>query len=67
MKISYIISSIRLKGYDYLQAGMYFVTICVQNRACLFGEIIDGNMVLNDAGKLLKNGIWNYRINFRTL
>ena len=26
MKISYIISSIRLKGYDYLQAGMFFVT-----------------------------------------
>ena len=31
--------SIRLKGYDYGQAGLYFVTICVQNRECLFGEI----------------------------
>ncbi len=33
--------SVRLKGYDYSQAGMYFVTICVQDKVCLFGEIID--------------------------
>jgi REP element-mobilizing transposase RayT len=32
--------SIRLKGYDYSQEGMYFITICVQNRDCLFGEIV---------------------------
>jgi len=31
--------SIRLKGYDYSQAGLYFITICVQDKACLFGEI----------------------------
>ncbi|HEX8548815.1 MAG TPA: hypothetical protein VF691_17755 [Cytophagaceae bacterium] len=31
--------SIRLQGYDYSQAGLYFITICCQNRACLFGEI----------------------------
>ena len=43
--------SIRLKEYDYSQNGAYFVTICVQNRECLFGEIVDGEMVLNDAGK----------------
>ncbi len=34
--------SIRLKGYDYSQAGLYFITICCQNRACLFGEITVG-------------------------
>ena len=34
--------SIRLKGYDYSQAGAYFITICVQNRACLFGKIAVG-------------------------
>lgn len=43
--------SIRLKGYDYSQAGLYFVTIVTQNRECLFGEIVDGDMVLNDAGR----------------
>jgi REP element-mobilizing transposase RayT len=46
--------SIRLKGYDYSQAGMYFVTICVQNRECLFGEIIDGEMILNKYGKIVQ-------------
>jgi REP element-mobilizing transposase RayT len=46
--------SIRLKGYDYSWVGMYFVTICVQHRECLFGEITDGKMVLNDAGQMVK-------------
>ena len=31
--------SIRLKGYDYAQDGMYFVTVCTQTRACLFGAV----------------------------
>jgi putative transposase len=44
--------SIRLKGYDYSQAGLYFLTICVQDRRCLFGKIVDGKMNLNDAGKI---------------
>lgn len=47
--------SIRLKGYDYSQAGLYFITICVQDRKCLFGEIIDDVMILNDAGKMADN------------
>jgi len=47
--------SIRLKGYDYAQAGLYFVTICTQNRACLFGEIQNGDMILNEAGKMVDN------------
>jgi len=31
--------SIRLKEYDYSQEGMYFITICVQNKKMLFGKI----------------------------
>ncbi len=46
--------SIRLKGYDYAQAGLYFVTLCVQNRKCLFGRIEKGEMILNDAGKMVE-------------
>jgi putative transposase len=45
--------SMRLKGYDYSQAGAYFVTICTQGRACLFGEVVDGEMRLNDAGRMV--------------
>jgi REP element-mobilizing transposase RayT len=46
--------SIRLPGYDYTQAGAYFVTICVQERRCLFGEIADGRMAANPAGKMVE-------------
>ena len=34
--------SIRLKGYDYSQAGAYFITICCENRECRFGKIVVG-------------------------
>ncbi len=44
--------SIRLEGYDYSQAGLYFITICVRDRKCLFGKIVDGEMNFNDAGKI---------------
>jgi REP element-mobilizing transposase RayT len=50
--------SIRLKNYDYSQAGAYYVTIDVQNRECLFGEIVDGEMILNEAGKMVEEQ-WN--------
>jgi len=43
--------SIQLKGYDYSQSGGYFVTICTRNREYLFGEIVDGNISLNDLGR----------------
>ena len=45
--------SIRLKDYDYSQAGAYFVTICAWQRECLFGEIVNGEMVLNDMGRIV--------------
>lgn len=47
--------SIRLKGYDYSQNGAYFVTICTQGRQCLFGNIMDEKMVLNNAGEIVKS------------
>ncbi len=47
--------SIRLQGYDYSQPGAYFVTICVRNRECLLGDMVDGAMVLNDYGKIVES------------
>jgi len=44
--------SIRLRRYDYTQAGAYFVTICTYNRELLFGEIVDGEMRLNEWGEI---------------
>ncbi|MFH0988178.1 MAG: transposase [Parcubacteria group bacterium] len=46
--------STRLKNYDYTQSGYYFVTVCVQNRECRFGNIINGEMVLNEFGKIVE-------------
>ncbi len=39
--------SIRLKNYDYSKEGLYFITICVKDRKCLFGEIDNGQMKIN--------------------
>ena len=46
--------SIRLKGYDYSLSGFYFITICCYQRQCLFGEIIDSQIKLNNLGELVK-------------
>ena len=46
--------SIRMRGYDYASEGLYFVTMCVQNRECLFGEIKNDEMVLNNAGRMVE-------------
>ena len=46
--------SIRLRGYDYAQAGAYFVTICTQGRRCLFGDVVDGDMHLNEPGQMVE-------------
>ena len=45
--------SIRLKGYDYSQPGAYFVTICVDQRQCLFGDVVDEQMILNQYGAIV--------------
>jgi len=46
--------SIRLKGYDYSQAGAYFITICCKDRKCRFGKIVVGASVmeLNECGQI---------------
>ena len=47
--------SIRLRGYDYSHQGLYFITICTQNRACLFGSIANDSMLLDESGKMVQN------------
>ena len=50
--------SLRLKEYDYAKAGAYFVTMCTQDRRCLFGDIAADQMYLSDAGNMLA-GLWS--------
>lgn len=47
--------SIRLKGYDYSQAGAYFITICTNQRQPLFGEVLNGEMILSEIGQIAYN------------
>jgi putative transposase len=42
--------SIRLNGYDYSQPGGYFVTICIHHHQCLLGNVMDGEIRLNEFG-----------------
>jgi len=44
--------SIRLKNYDYSQEGSYFLTLCIQDRQHLLGEIRNGIMGLNQFGNI---------------
>jgi putative transposase len=50
--------SIRLQNYDYKRSGAYFVTMVTQNRACLFGDVVNGRLQLNDAGQRIQ-AIWD--------
>ncbi len=50
--------SVRLKEHDYSQSGAYFITICTYKRECLFGEIVDGEMQLNEFGGIVAT-CWN--------
>ncbi len=43
---------LRLPEYDYAQAGAYFVTICVQGRECVLGEVQDGVMFWTSFGRI---------------
>ncbi|MCX6257619.1 MAG: transposase, partial [Bacteroidia bacterium] len=45
--------SARLKDWDYSQNGAYFITLCTQNRECLFGKIKYGVMKLSDMGQIV--------------
>ncbi len=42
----------RLKDYDYSQGGYYFITICTYDKKCIFGNIINDKMVLNNLGRV---------------
>lgn len=48
----------RLRDYDYAQAGAYFVTIVAMDRACLFGEVVSGEMLPNEFGRIVQT-VWD--------
>lgn len=50
--------SIRLRGYDYAGGGAYFITICTQDKEFLFGQVVEGKMILSEQGSIVQ-GTWD--------
>jgi putative transposase len=46
--------NLRLSNFDYAQNGAYFITIVTEGRMCLFGEVVNGEMVLNEVGLIVQ-------------
>lgn len=59
--------SLRLKDYDYTLPGAYFITICVKDRKCLFGNVSGGVMILNAAGKIVQNEMINIATHYQNI
>ena len=47
--------SIRLAGYDYSQNGAYFLTLCTHDREKIFGDVVNGEMQLNECGCIVRD------------
>jgi putative transposase len=60
-------SSARLKTFDYASNAAYFITVCTNVRTNVFGEIVDGEMRLNDAGKMIQQKWLEMPASFPTL
>jgi putative transposase len=50
--------TIRLRGYDYAQQGLYFITLCCHNREHRFGHVKNGHMHCNELGKTVADVWW---------
>jgi putative transposase len=49
--------TIRVQGYNYSQAGAYFITICTRDRECLLGKVVNETVQLNETGRLVES-VW---------
>ena len=49
--------SVRLPEYDYSRAGLYFVTVCTDQRVCVLGKIEDDQVHLSEAGRIAEE-LW---------
>ncbi|MBD2432276.1 transposase [Fischerella muscicola CCMEE 5323] len=49
---------LRLSGYNYSQAGAYFLTICTYQRNFMLGDIVNNDVNLNELGNIVLD-FWN--------
>ncbi len=52
-KNKYRTTSHRLPHWDYSAEALYFLTIVTQNRACILGDVIKGEIILSDMGEIV--------------
>lgn len=50
----YRIPSARWQAWNYSSDGLYFITICTANRACIFGDIVNGEFLISETGKIIE-------------
>jgi REP element-mobilizing transposase RayT len=53
-KAPYRRRNLRLPTYDYTTPGSYFITVCVQQRACVLSDIVDGEVNLSVVGRMVE-------------
>jgi REP element-mobilizing transposase RayT len=53
-KNKYRSKSLRLENWDYSNAGWYYVTICTNEKKKYFGEVVNGKIILNNIGNIVK-------------
>jgi putative transposase len=58
---------LRLKDYNYSRVGYYYITICTQNRLCLFGAVSNKIMNLNDSGKMVYDVLIKFSKKFNSI
>jgi len=63
-KGKYRIKSARLQNWDYSWNGLYFITICTQNREFYFGDVVKGEMILSAIGEIVKKYWYEIPKNF---
>ncbi|QOR34759.1 hypothetical protein IMX26_15045 [Clostridium sp. 'deep sea'] len=47
----------RLNNYNYNRNGYYFITICTKNHKCIFSDVSDNNLILNEYGMVVEKHI----------
>ena len=67
MKTRFHRRSIRLRGFDYSQAGAYFITICTLNQRKLLGKRESDGIVLNVFGRIVQDEIMRLPLRFCTV
>ncbi len=59
--------TLRLEHYDYSQAGVYFITVCIYGGEHILGKIMKAKMILSDAGETARHCWFALKNKFSTI